>query len=87
MGSRKFGSFLVVTTAIAATFEMVAALIFNVTPSAGPFGAIYSMFVLYYGESSQVFSDPLPFCYALGRAGSEEACAGSPLVWHDWVGS
>jgi preprotein translocase subunit SecG len=51
MGSRKFGSFLVVTSALAATFEVVISLVFNITPSSGPLGAIYSMFMLYYGKS------------------------------------
>ena len=50
MGSRKFGSFLVVSSMLATTFEMVASLIFDVTPAGGPFGVIYSMFVLYYGK-------------------------------------
>lgn len=81
MGSRKFGSFLVVTTAIAATFEMVAALIFNVTPSSGPFGAIYSMFVLYYGESIQVTSDNPAISSMPWKRASEEACLGFALSY------
>jgi hypothetical protein len=51
MGSRKFGSFLVVTTLVATTFEMAALLYFDLVPASGPFSVIYGLFVLYYCQS------------------------------------
>lgn len=55
MGSRKFGSFLFITTLLATAFQMVGARLLRLLPASGPFGAIYALFVLYYGAVLRFF--------------------------------
>lgn len=49
MGSRKFGSFLFITTLLATSLQMIGARFLRLIPASGPFGAIYALFVLFYG--------------------------------------
>lgn len=54
MGSRKYGSFLFITTLLATSLEVVAARVSDqLLPASGPFGAIYAVFVLFYGTVQQ----------------------------------
>ncbi len=49
MGPRKFGSFLFITTLLSTALEMTAARLLRLVPASGPYGAIYALFVLFYG--------------------------------------
>lgn len=49
MGSRKYGSFLFISTVLATSLEVAASRFLKILPASGPFGAIYAAFILFYG--------------------------------------